>query len=75
MTVSAFTGGQAELATRYQATAQGALTYRLELQNATALPRLLDELAAAGCPVHRLNVGWQNLEQLFMRLTRRSLRD
>ncbi len=65
----------AELAARYQATAQGALTYRLELQNATALPRLLDELAAAGCPLHRLNVGRQNLEQLFMRLTKRSLRD
>jgi len=65
----------AELARRYQATAQGALTYRLELPNASALPRLLDELAAAGCPLHRLNVGRQNLEQLFMRLTRRSLRD
>ena len=65
----------AELAARYQATAQGALTYRLELPNATTLPRLLDELAAAGCPLHRLNVGRQNLEQLFMRLTRRSLRD
>ena len=65
----------AELARRYQATAQGALSYRLELPNASALPRLLDELAAAGCPLHRLNVGRQNLEQLFMRLTRRSLRD
>lgn len=65
----------AELAARYQATALGALTYRLELPNASALPRLLDELAAAGCPLHRLNVGRQNLEQLFMRLTRRSLRD
>ena len=65
----------AELARRYQATAQEPLAYRLELPNASALPRLLDELAAAGCPVHRLNVGRQNLEQLFMRLTRRSLRD
>ncbi len=65
----------AELARRYQATAQGALSYRLELPNASALPRLLDELDTAGCPLHRLNVGRQNLEQLFMRLTRRSLRD
>ena len=65
----------AELAARYQATALGALTYRLELPNASALPRLLDELDTAGCPLHRLNVGRQNLEQLFMRLTRRSLRD
>ncbi len=65
----------AELARRYQATAQGALSYRLELPNASALPRLLDELDTAGCPLHRLNVGRQKLEQLFMRLTRRSLRD
>lgn len=64
-----------ELAGRYQITELGQLTYRLELMNAAALPRLLDDLAAAGCPVHRLNVGRQNLEQLFMRLTRRSLRD
>ena len=65
----------AELAGRYQTTELGSQAYRLELTNTAALPRLLDELAAAGCPVHRLNVGRQNLEQLFMRLTRRSLRD
>ena len=65
----------AELAGRYQTTELGSLAYRLELTNTAALPRLLDDLAAAGCPVHRLNVGRQNLEQLFMRLTRRSLRD
>ncbi len=65
----------AELAGRYQTTELGPLAYRLKLTNTAALPRLLDELAAGGCPVHRLNVGRQNLEQLFMRLTRRSLRD
>lgn len=65
----------AELAGRYQTTELGSQAYRLELTNTAALPRLLDDLAAAGCPVHRLNVGRQNLEQLFMRLTRRSLRD
>ena len=39
---------------------------------------LLDAIAAlpaAGCPLHRLNVGRENLEQVFMRLTRGSLRD
>ncbi|MFN4326831.1 MAG: ABC transporter ATP-binding protein [Azonexus sp.] len=65
----------AALAGRYPITEAGPLTYRLDLPSAAALPRLLDELAAAGCPVHRLNVGRQNLEQLFMRLTRRSLRE
>ena len=65
----------AELAARYPATVEGPLTYRLELANTAALPRLLDDLAAAGCRVHRLNLGRQNLEQLFMRLTKRSLRD
>ena len=39
------------------------------------LARLLNELAEAGCTVRQLHVGRQNLEQLFMRLTRRSLRD
>ena len=37
--------------------------------------RLLAELAAAGCEVRHLSLGRQNLEQVFMRLTRRSLRD
>jgi ABC-2 type transport system ATP-binding protein len=38
-------------------------------------PRLLDELAAAGCTLKRLAFGQQNLEQVFMNLTQRSLRD
>ncbi|PTD96248.1 ABC transporter ATP-binding protein [Pseudothauera lacus] len=40
-----------------------------------ALPALLTELAAAGCPAQAVDYGRQNLETLFMRLTRRSLRD
>ncbi len=63
------------LATSYAASSEGGSVYRLQLASPAALPRLLDELAAAGCPVHRLNLGRQNLEQLFMRLTKRSLRD
>ena len=65
----------AELATRYAATRLGPMNYRVPLATADALPRLLDDLTHAACPLHRLNVGRQNLEQLFMRLTRRSLRD
>jgi len=65
----------AELATRYAATHLGPMNYRVPLATADALPRLLDDLTQAACPLHRLNVGRQNLEQLFMRLTRRSLRD
>lgn len=64
-----------ELAARYQAVAENSLKYRLNLPSTAALPRLLDELAAAGCTVSNLNLGQHNLEQVFMRLTKRSLRD
>jgi ABC-2 type transport system ATP-binding protein len=63
------------LASRYQASAQAPLKYRLKLPSTGALPRLLDELAAAGCEVRDLNLGQHNLEQVFMHLTKRSLRD
>jgi ABC-2 type transport system ATP-binding protein len=36
---------------------------------------LLDELASAGCSVRNLSLGQHDLEQVFMRLTNRSLRD
>jgi ABC-2 type transport system ATP-binding protein len=64
-----------DIATRYQAVAENALKYRLSLPATAALPRLLDELAAAGCTVNNLNFGQHNLEQVFMQLTKRSLRD
>ncbi|MBI2278405.1 MAG: ABC transporter ATP-binding protein [Dechloromonas sp.] len=64
-----------ELAVRYRAVAENALKYRLSLPSPATLPRLLDELAAAGCTVSDLNFGQHNLEQVFMRLTKRSLRD
>jgi len=63
------------IASRYQATSASPLKYRLILPSTAALPRLLDELAAAGCTVRDLNLGQHNLEQVFMRLTKRSLRD
>ncbi|WP_295005799.1 ABC transporter ATP-binding protein [uncultured Dechloromonas sp.] len=65
----------AELAARHAAVGEGGLHYRLKLATPAALPRLLDDLAAAGCAVQQLKVGRENLEHLFMRLTRRSLRD
>ena len=64
-----------EIATRYAATTIGALKYVLKLATTAALPQLLTELAAAGCNVQQLNLGQHNLEQVFMRLTKRSLRD
>ena len=63
------------MATRYAAKLNGAQKYRLILPSTATLPRLLDELAAASCSVREINFGQHNLEQVFMRLTNRSLRD
>ncbi|HSG23549.1 MAG TPA: ABC transporter ATP-binding protein [Azonexus sp.] len=63
------------IATLYSASQEGDLKYRLKLPSTAALPRLLDELAAAGCSVRDLSLGQHNLEQVFMQLTKRSLRD
>jgi len=63
------------IATFYAASTEGDCKYRLKLPSTAALPRLLDELAAAGCSVRDLSLGQHNLEQVFMQLTKRSLRD
>ncbi len=60
---------------RYAGVAEGALKYRLQIASTAALPGLLEEIATAGCAIQHLALGQHNLEQLFMRLTRRSLRD
>ena len=65
----------ASIATLYTANTVGECKYRLKLPSTAALPRLLDELAAAGCSVRDLSLGQHNLEQVFMQLTKRSLRD
>lgn len=65
----------ADIAIRHAASASGELKYVLKLPSPAALPRLLDELAAAGCAVRQLNCGQHDREQVFMRLTKRSLRD
>lgn len=64
-----------ELVERYGAVQNGELKYRLNGLCTVALPQLLNELAAAGCEVRQLNFGQHDLEQVFMRLTQRSLRD
>ena len=63
------------LAERYAATDLGHFKFGLFFRSTVEAARLLNELAEAGCTVRQLHVGRQNLEQLFMRLTRRSLRD
>jgi len=74
----------ASIATLYVASTEGECKYRLKLPSTAprskypwgaALPRLLDELAEAGCSVRDLSLGQHNLEQVFMQLTKRSLRD
>jgi len=65
----------AALAARHAAIVEGNLKYRLQLATPTALSGLLDALADADCSVQQLKVGRENLEHLFMRLTKRSLRD
>jgi len=65
----------ADIATRHTASASGELKYALKLASTAELPRLLDELAVTGCGVRQLSFGQHDLEQVFMRLTNRSLRD
>ena len=73
----------ADIAERYTAKPLGDFKFRLFFRLTVGmnektppqLSRLLDELATAGCTIKRLNLGQQNLEQVFMNLTQRSLRD
>lgn len=65
----------ATLLEHWHGQAIGPLKYRLELASTEALSLLLDELARAGIVISHLACGRPDLEQLFMRLTHRSLRD
>lgn len=65
----------AALIESYAPVRKGADKYHLKLASTAVLPRLLDELATAGIEVRQLNFGQPDLEQVFMRLTQRSLRD
>jgi ABC-2 type transport system ATP-binding protein len=63
------------IAQRYSATLIGEQKYRLILPLTVTIQNLLDELVSEGCRVRNLNYGQHDLEQVFMRLTNRSLRD
>jgi ABC-2 type transport system ATP-binding protein len=63
------------LAARHPGLQLDAGELRLPALPPAALPGLLTELAASGCAADAVSYGQQNLETLFMRLTRRSLRD
>lgn len=63
------------MAARYSASQIGEQKYRLILPSTVSLQNVLDELASAGCSVRNLSFGQHDLEQVFMRLTNRSLRD
>ncbi len=63
-----------ELQTRIQLQTTGTARYTGQLPIAD-LPALLAELQTQGCELLSLAHGQQNLEQTFMRLTKRSLRD
>ncbi len=65
---------QASLQARVQLQATGPARYTAQLPIAD-LPTLLTELQTQGCELLSLAHGQQNLEQIFMRLTKRSLRD
>jgi len=69
----------ADISERYATTSLGHFKFRLffpsTVEITSEISRLLDQLTTAGCTVSRLSLGQQNLEQVFMNLTKRSLRD
>jgi ABC-2 type transport system ATP-binding protein len=54
---------------------EGGNTYALSIAGSDHLSQLLQQLVEARCAVLGMSYGGQNLEQVFMRLTHRSLRD
>jgi ABC-2 type transport system ATP-binding protein len=69
----------ADIAERYATTSLGHFKFRFffpsTVKIASEISRLLNQLSTAGCTVSHLSLGQQNLEQVFMNLTKRSLRD
>ena len=60
---------------RYSLQTTGHHAYRLTLASTADFPALLRDLDTAGCTVLTASYGQRNLEEVFMHLTRRSLRD
>ncbi len=65
----------AELIERHALVALENFKFSQNFRSTVAIAPLLQDLDAAGCQVRQLHLGRQNLEQLFLRLTQRSLRD
>jgi ABC-2 type transport system ATP-binding protein len=60
---------------RYALRDEGDARYQLRISDSLGITRALDAARAAGCEPLAIAYGERNLEQLFMQLTRRSLRD
>ena len=60
---------------RYALTDDGGARYRLRIAEPAAISQALDAARAAGCEPLAIAYGQRDLEQLFMQLTHRSLRD
>jgi ABC-2 type transport system ATP-binding protein len=65
----------AEWRARFALEDDGDGRYRLRLPEPSAVSQALDAARAAGCEPLALAYGRRDLEQVFMQLTRRSLRD
>jgi ABC-2 type transport system ATP-binding protein len=65
----------AEWASRYALAEDGEARYRLRLPDASAIAGAIESARAAGCEPVSVAYGQRDLEQLFMQLTHRSLRD
>jgi ABC-2 type transport system ATP-binding protein len=65
----------AEWRTHYALTDDGEARYRLRMPDAAAVGAALESARAAGCEPLSLAYGRRDLEQVFMQLTDRSLRD
>jgi ABC-2 type transport system ATP-binding protein len=65
----------AEWTSRYALADDGEAHYRLRLPDASAIAGTLESARAAGCEPLSVAYGQRDLEQVFMQLTQRSLRD
>jgi ABC-2 type transport system ATP-binding protein len=65
----------AEWTSRYALAEDGEARYRLRLPDASAIAGTIESARAAGCEPLSVAYGQRDLEQVFMQLTHRSLRD
>jgi ABC-2 type transport system ATP-binding protein len=65
----------AEWSSRYALAEYGDARYRLRLPDASAIAGTIESARAAGCEPLSVAYGQRDLEQVFMQLTNRSLRD